>query len=175
MWMNYTWSDFTFKVENSLLTSKLLTNFIKEFANIFDKHPFMAKQIFLLVVVKFESGNYRTLSKACKIGRKDIPKLITVLTQSLRLKADNYHNEPITEIIFRVKNVPKNLISEEPIIHEDKNPELFNPNTLNIGGYNLPQTMNFLHWGKVEGFKEGRFMIKVQLDALRPYGWMVVR
>lgn len=103
----------------------------------------MTKQVFLLIVVKYEVKGYQTLSKACKIGREDNDLLTQSMLRIFRLKSERYHEDTITEIVFKFKNVPDNMLSDKPILHNSRNPDSFDISTLSIGDYNLPNTMNF--------------------------------
>ena len=153
------WYTVPYNLDHSLLTPKLLRILVNNFMDQLHKVA-PGKQVFLLVILNYEGGRYKTLSKASKVSSLDRDALISNLIQILRLKSDQYQTDPFSQIIFKYKHVSREQESETPIIHAPKNPESFNPNLLQIGDYHLPDSMRFLKWGQIVGQRDGKLLIK---------------
>ena len=158
------WYTVPYNLDHSLLTPKLLrilvNNFMKELHKVAP-----GKQVYLLVILKYESGGYKTLSKASKVSSLDRDALISNLIQILRLKSDQYQTDPFSQIIFKYKHVSREQETETPIIHAPRNFETYDPNLISIGDYNLPDSMNFITWGKLIGLQEGKIVVECNLDS----------
>ena len=150
---DYGWVKTSYLIPSSLLTIKLFKIHFRKFWFDFSREysPSVknnTNQIFLMVFVKYRSGQIKALGKASKVSRKDSSQLLNNIISFLRIKSDSYMNEPIDCIYFHFKFVPISETVEgenaQPIIHHDRNPEYFNPATVTIGEYNLPNNMNIL-------------------------------
>ena len=97
------WTNKTFQVPERLLTYQLLTFHIESLFIYFKDLGYKPdQQIFLLVVIEYLYA-MKTLGKVNKVRYNDLDRLINIYTQILRLKSDNYLNQPVHTITFRYK------------------------------------------------------------------------
>ena len=165
---NHKWIKTSYNIPNSLLTTKLFKNYFRKFWSDFNKEHTSKTQVFLMIFVKYRSGQIKALGKASKVRASDSKLLLDNLLAFLRVKSDTYMNEPVNNIYFHYKFVSAELESAEPIIHQDRNPDYFDPATISIGGYNLPANMNILggSWGKFKCSKGKIYIFGFKLNGV---------
>ena len=73
----------------------------------------------------------------------------------------------IVTVVIKYRQVPKDLESDNPKITKGSSEMEPNNiiNSITIGEYNLPNSMNFMSWGRLKGSTNGRVIIKVNSQS----------
>ena len=153
------WKTLTYKLPNNLISGDHIKNSVELFnQNVLDK---LDDDDYILISfrVKTSVGLYRTISTNQRICKKDQILLNEIFSEFWALKADNYIQDEITEILFCFKTIPK--------AHNIKSSKINRPtpkvraNLLKFGTYKFPTTMDIFEWGDVQFFpgdKEARVL-----------------
>jgi len=160
------WQDYYFKVERlGLITdegissahdafnSEIVEQLIKSNAN---DIPYL--KLLIIFKVKTVSFQYRTVSYMQTIEVKDFYKIKQLFIEFWNLKSEDYILAPYSDIIFTY-NILHN--------HSNIKPKLLKPaeviktktETVKIGGYILPGTMDFTEWGEFQWIDESNVIV----------------
>lgn len=146
--INYTWEIVEFPISSGVLTNALLINIISQFFSLIIKNN---NFYFVLVTVQFANNQYRNIGKTNKISIQDRGKFISAILGYFNIKSDMYHELEVAAIIFKFKVIADSeLIGDTSIIHQPVVPVSPRVTSFDrVEGYDLPNNMNLLRWGKV--------------------------
>ena len=153
------WNSFVYNLPNNLISGDHIKNSVDLFnQNVLDKFD---DDDYLLISfrVKTSGGLYRSISTNQRICKKDQDLLYEIFSEFWALKAENYSQDEISELLFCFKTIPKS--------HNIKTSKINRPtpkvraNLLKFGTYKFPTTMDIFEWGDVQFFpgdKEARVL-----------------
>ena len=153
------WNSFVYNLPNNLISGDHIKNSVDLFnQNVLDKFD---DDDYLLISfrVKTSGGLYRSISTNQRICKKDQDLLYEIFFEFWALKAENYSQDEISELLFCFKTIPKS--------HNIKTSKINRPtpkvraNLLKFGTYKFPTTMDIFEWGDVQFFpgdKEARVL-----------------
>ena len=165
------WSIMEFNVEGLTITRNLLDNYLHQLqTHLLEETRGGRRQYNILVVVKFESGRIVSLSKAARIrpsNEGEITALANALYEGLEIRNDYYLVENIVSLIIKYREVPKELERDTPKIIKGSSEmeQANNIDSIKIREYNLPNSMNYMSWGRLKGSTNGRVIIKVNSQS----------
>jgi len=125
----------------TLLTDDLITKYFNQFRlDVLDKLDHN-EFILLFLKFKFSAGSYKTLGPLQKINKGDFDDLLTLYKTILENKSAEYHNTPITRIIFSYIRIPSDKLKSDnsKITDTKKNKKV---ESYKLYGYNFPSTMD---------------------------------
>ena len=145
------WLTFRYKLSNKLLTVTEINLALIKFNNlIFSTY---SENQFILIIFKIRTDEniIRSISTLQRVNKLSINDLKNVFIEYWELKADNYLQFNIEEIILNYKIISDEKENTSTIINR---PAISKPrnfyNLLNIGAYNFPMTMDLFEWGGVD-------------------------
>ena len=145
------WLTFRYKLSNKLLTVTEINLALIKFNNlIFSTY---SENQFILIIFKIRTDEniIRSISTLQRVNKLSINDLKNVFIEYWELKADNYLQFNIEEIILNYKIISYEKENTSTIINR---PAISKPrnfyNLLNIGAYNFPMTMDLFEWGGVD-------------------------
>jgi hypothetical protein len=155
------WNNYAISIDNKLLTNAIiegnLVQFWDEVMNKLSDNQF----VFFMFKVKYDTGKYKTLNPMQKVNKKDFDLLLGNLIDGLAYKGEEYHINKIVSVNIGYHIIPEDkLVSKESnilkrVIKKDNNSN----QDFIFGGYNLPNTMDYLTWGSVISKKDNVILV----------------
>lgn len=142
------WLSYIYKLDNNLLTPNHLKLALNGFNNEILNHLDDKQYMLLVFKIKTTDKMYRSISTLQRINKFDIEDLEEVYNEFWELKNSNYSQVQIAEILLEYKLIDDSFNIKTSKINKPKKYRV-KPNTLNCGGFNLPQTMDLFEWGEV--------------------------
>lgn len=146
-------STYSIPINNKVMSPEILANAIKTFLNHKNIGSFNHKYLLIFITLQFSEGTFKSLGKCSKIRDGDIDKYTSAMLKFFNLKDDYYHTFSVQNIIFNFREVEITPDNEEEntqsIIHEPKPAISMEEKHTDIKGFNLPNNMDFLSWGKI--------------------------
>ena len=106
---------------------------------------------YILVIFKVITSDkiFRNISYIQTVNKNDIDLLSKTFIEYWNIKAEDYNQLTITDIIFNYRLLEPEFNITASKIHLPKK-DTFSPNILKIGSYNFPCTMDLFLWGNVD-------------------------
>ena len=142
------WQSYKYKLENNLLNINHLNLAIEGFNNEILNKLDETQYMLLVFKIKTTDKMFRSISTLQRINKFDIEDLAEVFSEFWELKNSNYSQINVAEVVLEYKLIDLSFNIKTSKINKPKK-YLVKPNTLNCGGFNLPQTMDLFEWGDV--------------------------
>ena len=108
----------------------------------------------------------KALGKASKVNKNDLNLFTKTILAYLTFKDNQYFTSEVVNLHFNYKFVSKDqLLNNESIIHEPK-PNLILTSSTKIFGYDLPNNMNVITWGKIINHDKNLLTIEFNKDVV---------
>lgn len=160
------WNNFKNPVDNKLLTDDLVKDNLNQFWKEVMLHQSDNQYIFFMFKIQYKGGKFKSLTPLQKINNKDYNKLLELLIESLSFKAEEYHSTEVISIVFNYQIIPKDKLSfvskKSNIISKSKPIVNSSPTGVKdfmFGGYNLPNSIDYLTWGTLISSKDNVLLI----------------
>lgn len=158
------WQNYTYKIENLILTNKHIISALSDFNLKVVKDLSPENDIFIMFKIKIDKGPYRNISILHRINLSEFKTLEDIFIENWSLKSSEYEVYKISNIHFTyfiIKEstlIDKTYQSNSLIQKSDKNKSILLENgtldSINFGGYKLPNTMDITKWGKCDFYND---------------------
>ena len=158
------WQNYSYKIENLILTNKHIISALSDFNLKVVKDLSPEIDIFIMFKIKIDKGPYRNISILHRINLSEFKTLEEIFIENWSLKSSEYEVYKISNIHFTYFIIKENNLidktyqSKELLQKSDKNKSILLENgtldSINFGGYKLPNTMDITKWGKCDFYNE---------------------
>lgn len=145
---NSKWNTFIFNLHNHIISNESIELAVDSF--LYNKLSKLDDDEYILVIFRVVTSDklFRNISVVQTINKNDRDILKDNFIQYWSLKADNYQQLSIINIIFNYRIIDSKSDINKTIIHQPKQ-ETVSPNILKFGCFNFPCTMDLYSWGGV--------------------------
>jgi hypothetical protein len=154
-WLSY-YSDLEYNIINNLTIDSVLDLFKKE---VIDKLNNDSSILLQFKICSSDKLVYRSISTIEKYTKSEFSEVYDIFKAFWEIQMDEYIeliSEPKIIISYNIvpdendNNKPDKISRKNNLIHERSKAMKKKSYNYNINGYNLPNTMEFIHWGDVK-------------------------
>ena len=153
------WIDYNYKLDNQILTERYISDAL---FSLFENLSYSIKDNSLILIqfkIKFEDTQYRSISYLQSITINDLDELNDIFIEFWKLRDEDYISLNPSHIIFTYKIINNDLLTEtKSKLNRSRRVNIVP--SFNFKGFNLPKTMDYLNWGKIESESSSSYIIK---------------
>lgn len=176
---NFGFGFLVYDVNNSLLTKTLLESYIRSFWKLIFPGHGSSNFAAVYITIKYEGNVFKSLGKASKVNVKDLERYIRYIAGQIDIKNNQYKSTKMYSIYFAFKILSVETLNDyNSVIHDTlpvnetsktQNSHGSNITVSKVFGYDLPNNLNLLTWGKVIQHEGNRLVIEFSLNDTTYY------
>jgi len=137
------WMDYQLTLDNQILTSQNLKYlFTKFWSEVISNNLTNDQFILIQLKIKLSNGLFRSISHVQTVKNTDYETLLESFKIFWEIKSEEYHILKLDSIIFTYKILPLDSEIKQTKISPHPNIKTAISPFLNLGGYNLPISMD---------------------------------